>query len=335
MTVAHVLDHLGAYCLDALDPEDQAMVESHLASCDTCVSLIEGYREAASALALGVPAAQPDTELRTQLLDAARRDLDSASGEESSNGDLPEPLSLLKQNVDIPSAAPDGVAPSEVQAVEPELSAVRWGSVRPAAIGRESIVAGEPTVASRPGPMGPATGPAPLDAVRRRPIPWANLSGAVAAAVMVLALGWGILVQRRLDSVSAQNQTLTARGERYDQLLRVLAAANYQERPLGSPGGSDAWGRVIFDADSGTGMLMVHQRPPPSPGMEYQVWVGVEESRVSVGSLRTDAQGSGYVILRADQPFGTFETLGVTQEPAGASAAPSGPPVLSAELRSP
>ncbi len=45
-------DLLGAYALDAVDPEDAALVEAHLATCPRCRAEVEQYRETASYLAI-------------------------------------------------------------------------------------------------------------------------------------------------------------------------------------------------------------------------------------------------------------------------------------------
>lgn len=61
-----------SYALDALDPEDRAAFESHLAGCPDCRAQVASYREVAGALALGAPALEAPAALRARVLAQAR-----------------------------------------------------------------------------------------------------------------------------------------------------------------------------------------------------------------------------------------------------------------------
>ena len=57
MTHIELQELLGAYALDAVDGEERALVESHLAECPRCASEVASHREVAAALAhAGAPA---------------------------------------------------------------------------------------------------------------------------------------------------------------------------------------------------------------------------------------------------------------------------------------
>lgn len=62
-------DLVGAFVLDALDDEERAAFEVHLAGCDRCRAEAASLAEAASFLGEGV-ATEPPTELRARVLDA-------------------------------------------------------------------------------------------------------------------------------------------------------------------------------------------------------------------------------------------------------------------------
>lgn len=63
-----VLDILGAYALTMLDPDEQAMVDAHLATCPTCPLALRRYETAMAALGSVVPPVAPPPELRSRLL---------------------------------------------------------------------------------------------------------------------------------------------------------------------------------------------------------------------------------------------------------------------------
>jgi anti-sigma factor RsiW len=67
-------EQCAAYALGALDPEDELVFETHLATCPRCRLELAGLAQAAGMLAYAVPAAGPPPDLRARILDAARRE---------------------------------------------------------------------------------------------------------------------------------------------------------------------------------------------------------------------------------------------------------------------
>jgi anti-sigma-K factor RskA len=61
------------YALDALDPDERAAFEAHLADCATCRDEVRSLRETADLLAHAAPAAVPADALRGRVLAEARR----------------------------------------------------------------------------------------------------------------------------------------------------------------------------------------------------------------------------------------------------------------------
>jgi anti-sigma-K factor RskA len=66
-----------AYALDALDAEDVAAYEAHLAQCERCRVDLAGMSEAATALAWASDAPAPPARLRARILDAAAAERDN------------------------------------------------------------------------------------------------------------------------------------------------------------------------------------------------------------------------------------------------------------------
>ncbi len=63
----------GPYALDALDAEERAPFEAHLAECATCRADVQAFREVAGALAHAAPTATPPSGLRDRVLREARQ----------------------------------------------------------------------------------------------------------------------------------------------------------------------------------------------------------------------------------------------------------------------
>ncbi len=67
------LHHLAApYALDALDPAERAAFEAHYPTCDVCTAEVDGFKEAATALAEAV-ATKPPATLRGSVLGGIAR----------------------------------------------------------------------------------------------------------------------------------------------------------------------------------------------------------------------------------------------------------------------
>jgi anti-sigma-K factor RskA len=61
----------GLYALGALDGEERAQLEAHLASCDECSAEVRALRDVTDALPFAVAAAEPPVSLRQRVLAAA------------------------------------------------------------------------------------------------------------------------------------------------------------------------------------------------------------------------------------------------------------------------
>ena len=75
MTHQELIESAASYALDALDGDERAQFEAHLAGCPECHTEVAAYREVAGALAHTAPAAviqRPDA-LRERILRDARR----------------------------------------------------------------------------------------------------------------------------------------------------------------------------------------------------------------------------------------------------------------------
>ena len=61
------------YALDALDPDEQAQYEAHLASCEPCRDELQGFWQVSASLARAAGGPQPPAALRNRILEQARK----------------------------------------------------------------------------------------------------------------------------------------------------------------------------------------------------------------------------------------------------------------------
>ncbi|KAB8142599.1 anti-sigma factor [Chloroflexia bacterium SDU3-3] len=142
---------------------------------------------------------------------------------------------------------------------------------------------------------------------------------ALLAVALVVALGVPA-GQRYLAHAHAQQQAATFMGD-----LRTL------RHTLPAQGGMQA--TLYTQPGQRQALLQVAGMPPLAAGQVYQIWFAQGDTPVASASFTVDASGAAMVLCAAPAPIAeTYTQLMVTLEPAGASAAPSGQPILAAPL---
>jgi anti-sigma factor RsiW len=243
---AEIEEQLGAYALDAVDPETAAVIEAHLDECVRCAAEVSQHHEVAGLLANsgGVPPAD--------LWDGIARRLGGTSDES---------WDRLAARLDVPtdresaSAAPDGVS-SDGRVPQP----------------------GSPTA--------PAADVVPIGAARRRPRLVAAGAGLVAAAAAVIALVLGLQVHHLDGQVNAMQATQNLSTAERAAIaapgttrvpLSVPGAHGQGSTPATIVLNSAGTGFVINDADDGLARLPADRT--------YQLWGVVGSKVISLGLL--------------------------------------------------
>jgi anti-sigma-K factor RskA len=160
----------------------------------------------------------------------------------------------------------------------------------------------------------------------------------VAALALVVALSttlWAAGLQMQLNEQRVLAAGLKERAYRYDKVVAVLQSPEMQLRPMqGTELAPTATGRIYVDPENGSGMMMVRSLPRLPEGRVYQLWwARADGKRESGGVLTwTDPYGNGYTLITCPGPFNTWQTFGLTEEPAGGSPAPTGQRVISGRI---
>jgi hypothetical protein len=147
----------------------------------------------------------------------------------------------------------------------------------------------------------------------------------LALATIVALLGWNITLQRQLSAQAAQIRNSR---EGWQTMTALLNDPNIHWYALSGAGAS---GHFWATPSGQVGCLVVQNLPPLAEGQVYQVWLTHGSERVDGGTFE-GRNGSGWVLVRVDEQLADYDTVGVTIEPRGGSAAPSGPPILKGSL---
>jgi hypothetical protein len=153
-------------------------------------------------------------------------------------------------------------------------------------------------------------------------------------AVLLGLLGWNIALQSRLATQSAQIRRLSAQvatsRESWQTMTRVLNSSDLRAYELS---GRSATGRFWASPQTNVACLVAEGLPDPGSGNVYRVWLMQNSSPVAVGSFVPQA-GSGWALLRIDQPLAAYQSVDVTLEPRNGGERHSGQQVLKGSLAS-
>ncbi len=191
----------------------------------------------------------------------------------------------------------------------------------------------------------PTSMPAPERGWRRwfAPVtrPAWTFAGVALALLIISSLWWGAQAGQlrtaqseaqvaQAEAASAQ-ATAEATITEYNHLLGALATGQAETAmlPATDPAATDdTHAMVIWMPGATSGMVMAEKLPPLTPGNVYQVWLVHGEDRMSGGMFQVDETGSAMLMVESPMPLDSLDGVGITQEPSGGSASPTGVPVV-------
>jgi anti-sigma-K factor RskA len=153
--------------------------------------------------------------------------------------------------------------------------------------------------------------PGPPPRRQRHTARWVTLAAGVAAALVI-----GVLTTQLLDVRHDRDDT--------EQIAEVLTAPDAAFMQLHGDVGS---GRMAWSPSLGRSVLVLDGLPTLASDRDYQLWFVVGGEQIPVEVFHPDDHR--IVAATPDLPAG-LEALGITEEPAGGSPAPTGPMLLTA-----
>jgi anti-sigma-K factor RskA len=178
--------------------------------------------------------------------------------------------------------------------------------------------------APRPARATPPVRPLPR---RRRAIWPAVLSGALAAGLAAIAVGWSVSAryEKRLDALARDAEQLKAELRAQQTVIGILRDPATQVVALaGLPPAPGARARMMWHAQAG-GVFVATGLPAAPEGKAYQLWaIAGTNPPVSAGVFGVDATGTGSLAVHPLPGVTTVNAFAVTLEPAGGLPAPTG-----------
>jgi anti-sigma-K factor RskA len=160
-----------------------------------------------------------------------------------------------------------------------------------------------------------------------------SLGQVATGIVVVFLLGLNIFSSLQIRDLQRQQAALTEHLSNEQTALAMLAYPSTQSLAI-NPDIQNLAGSMLIDREKRIAVLVLWNLPSLEAGQTYQAWlIDAEGKRVS-GGLFAPVDGNRYttITIRAPAPLGQFVGLGVTVEPEGGSAGPTGPRVLGVDL---
>lgn len=145
------------------------------------------------------------------------------------------------------------------------------------------------------------------------------------AALAVALLGWNISLHNQLAAQTAQ---ISANRQSWQTMIALLNDTSLRWYNVS---GAEAQGHFWLSPQGQVACLVAQRLPELPPGQTYQVWL-VQGAEPASGGTFDAHNGSGWVLVQAGEPIGSYHSIFVTIEPQGGSALPGGPRVLDGNL---
>jgi anti-sigma-K factor RskA len=140
-------------------------------------------------------------------------------------------------------------------------------------------------------------------------------AAAVAAVALAVTLGTANLVLLQ-QSGAPQERLATLHLVRLQPTARMPAAS----------------GVILVDPGQGGGLLVVDALAELDRSRQYQLWLIKDGRRTSGGIFSVSAGGSARLAIASTLPLAAFDAFGITIEPYGGSAGPTGDKVLGGKM---
>jgi anti-sigma-K factor RskA len=156
---------------------------------------------------------------------------------------------------------------------------------------------------------------------RPQPTRWRRLLVPVAAALGLVVIALGFVIAQL-------NQQIGQVEANAEQVRQILTAADVTLAPLDAPSGTVA--TFTYSPEQDRGVFVAQGLAAVEPAMTYELWVISEDQPRPAGLFIPDDRGEiSHLVLDG---LGDADALGVTIEPEGGSAQPTGEILIFGEL---
>lgn len=308
---AAMLELLPAYVLGALEPDEMLCVDEYIHQQKELIHHLEQLEETMGQFAFAAPQVAPPPRVKTQLMERIHQDLEVQQAQQ-----VREPAPLTA------SAATPSVPTSPVaRPVRKDSSSRDWRTLLRGWLGDNLL--------------------------------WPTLTVVATTAALVFMVYTAQIVghtntlssqleqiRQELTTLQVENQQLQSINDELQQQmferenqLAIFSGATEVVTLEGTEEAPTASG--VFYLGEDASLLVMRGLQPLSAEQIYELWLIPEEGApVPAGLVNVDASGSATATLALGEQPANFAAVGVSIEPQGGSAQPTGPIVLLGTVKS-
>ena len=269
----HPEDMLEAFALDALDLEEELIVQDHLDGCDQCSDIVDRFQTTAAELAGSVHLLGPPAGLLARVMQAISRE-------------DPPPLAAPAPQI-VPQLVPsfgDRLVDSRLVRMLAPLGASVAMVLVVVAVTMNVRISNE------------------VDDLKREN---ESLQTSLNSNLATMTA--------QISEASVAKSEVMETVFKLQQASYELAQPNNVSLKLNPPSaGSSSQGILLVSRDGSRGVIMVSGMNPPSPSTDYHVWLMRGRDKLWVGKISVDAHGWGTVSLKLPESIMAFEKVELT-----------------------
>jgi len=264
---------LEAFTLDALDLEEELIVQDHLDNCDQCSDIVDRFQATAAELAGLVQVQGPPAGLLARVMQAISRE-------------DPPPLIAPAPQI-VPQLVPsfgDRLIDSRLVRMLVPLGASVAMVLVVVAVTMNVRISNE------------------VDDLKREN---ESLQTSLNSNLATMTA--------QISEASVAKSEVMETVFKLQQASYELAQPNNVSLELNPPSaGSSSQGILLVSRDGSRGVIMVSGMNPPSPSTDYHVWLMRGRDKLWVGKISVDAHGWGTVSLKLPESIMAFEKVELT-----------------------
>ena len=276
----HPEDMLEAFALDALDLEEELIVQDHLDNCDQCSDIVDRFQTTAAELAGLVQVQGPPAGLLARVMQAISRE-------------EPPPLIAPAPQI-VPQLVPsfgDRLIDSKLVRMLVPLGASVAMVLVVVAVTMNVRISNE------------------VDDLKREN---ESLQTSLNSNLATMTA--------QISEASVAKSEVMETVFKLQQASYEMAQPDNVSLELNPPSaGSSSQGILLVSRDGSRGVIMVSGMNPPSPYTDYHVWLMRGRDKLWVGKISVDAHGWGTVSLKLPESIMAFEKVELTASGAAGS----------------
>jgi anti-sigma-K factor RskA len=175
--------------------------------------------------------------------------------------------------------------------------------------------------------INPVVAPSIRESTKSRWFSWSLSAGAFAAAGLLITMTWSLYTTRQeLQRLQKEVASIQAGSILHETSIQFLSDPHARSAHLkGLAPSPDAMGHLLWNPETGKGVLITMGLPKNTPDKVYELWAIAGDEPVPAGTFSVEDKPHTLLKIPSLPQGKSFDKFAVTLEPAGGVSKPTGP----------